>query len=81
MNYEQFIKELVKPLVVHCDTVTTEVLSQEDKKYQINVKVDASDLGRVIGHKGRIANSIRTIVHAIAAKNGEGVDISFAELQ
>jgi len=35
----------------------------------IEVKVAKEDLGKVIGKKGRTANSLRNIVSAISAKN------------
>lgn len=76
MNYELFVSELVKPLVLKPEEVKVETTSQEGNNYQIQVTVDAEDLGRVIGRKGRIANSIRTIVHACAARNGDYIDIS-----
>ena len=41
------------------------------------VKVDAEDLGSVIGKGGRIANSIRTVVRSSAKKEDKRVNVSF----
>ena len=79
MNYENFVSELVKPLVLKPEQVSVEIVSESGNNIQIQVLVDADDLGRIIGRKGRIANSIRTIVHACAARNGDCIDILINE--
>lgn len=79
MNYENFVCDLVKPLVLHEEDVVVSTTEQNGNNYQIQVLVNAEDLGRVIGRKGRIANSIRTIVHACAARNGDYIDIAINE--
>lgn len=81
MNYELFVSELIKPLVLKPEQVKVNTISQEGRNYQLLVAVDPSDLGRVIGRKGRIVNSVRTIVHACAARNGDYVDITIDELK
>ena len=75
MNYELFVSELIKPLVLKPELVTVETISENGKNIELQVLVDAEDLGRVIGRKGRIANSVRTIFHARATKNVYFVDI------
>lgn len=79
MNYELFISDLIKPLVLKPEDVVVEITAQEGTHYNIQVLVDSDDLGRVIGRKGRIANSIRTIVHACAARNGDSIELSINE--
>ena len=46
---------------------------------KLEVKVGPGDLGRVIGRRGRTAQSIRTLVRAAAAKDGSEVDIDFVD--
>ena len=46
-------------------------------KYE--VKVAEKDMGRVIGKKGKIAQSIRTVMKAIAAKEDKKVVIEFID--
>lgn len=79
MDYELFVSELVKPLVLKPEEVSVEIISQNGRNYELQVLVSTEDLGRVIGRKGRIANSIRTIVHACAARNGDYVELSINE--
>jgi predicted RNA-binding protein YlqC (UPF0109 family) len=45
----------------------------------LEVKVGPGDLGRVIGRRGRTAQSIRTLVRAAAAKDGREVDVDFVD--
>ena len=40
---------------------------------------DSSDMGRIIGRRGRTAQSIRVLVRAAAAKDGHEVDVDFVD--
>ena len=79
MNYELFISDLIKQLVLKPEDVVVEITAQEGTHYNIQVLVDSDALGRVIRRTGRIANSIRTIVHACAATNGDLIELSINE--
>ena len=41
----------------------------------LEIKVGVADVGKVIGKEGRIANAIRTVTKAAAAKNNKKVTI------
>jgi predicted RNA-binding protein YlqC (UPF0109 family) len=43
------------------------------------VHVAPSDMGRVIGKRGRIAGAIRTVVRAAAVRDGIEVDVDFVD--
>lgn len=79
MDYELFIANLVKPLVLKPEEVVVKQFSDEDDLITIQVMVSPDDIGRVIGKKGRIANSIRTIAFACAAREGKRLEISIDE--
>lgn len=79
MDYELFIGNLVKPLVLKPEEVVVKKFSEEDGLITIQVMVSPDDIGRVIGKKGRIANSIRTIAYACAAREGKRLEISIDE--
>lgn len=83
LNVKSFVTEIVKALTVFPDDVKIEVTEEagedEFKRVLVSVKVNKDDLGRVIGKSGRIANSIRTIVHACASANKLRVNIKFEE--
>ncbi len=65
MNLVEMTEYLVKNVVTNPDMVTVkEFPSEDDKEIVIEVLVDESDIGRVIGKGGKTANAIRTLVQA-----------------
>ena len=46
---------------------------------RINVEVGPGDMGRVIGKRGRVANAIRAVGRAAAAKDGVDIDVEFVD--
>ena len=58
-----------------------EVDSREGRHGNVSLEVQVADddMGRVIGKRGRVANSIRTVVRAAAARDGVEVDVEFVE--
>ena len=76
--YKDLVEYLVKSLVDNKDAVViTE--TENDGKTVITVKVEGTDMGRVIGKDGRIIKSIREIVRAYSAKNGDKVVVNIEE--
>lgn len=64
---KSLIEYLVKALVDEPEHVTvTEVPGEESTTYEVHVA--PSDLGKVIGKQGRIANALRTVAKAVAMK-------------
>ena len=70
MDLVQLTEEIIKSLVVDQDGVSVkEFPTEEENVILIQVMVDDSDMGRVIGKEGRTANAIRTLVQASSALN------------
>ena len=69
---------IVKNLVSNPDDVAVSMLDEGNCKV-VKVKVNADDMGKVVGKNGRVANSIRTVVRSIARKNGDHYVIKFDE--
>lgn len=62
---KQVLEHIVKSLVVNQDAVN--IIEEVDNNvYHYTIKVDNNDFGRIIGHEGKIAKSIRNIMAAIA---------------
>ena len=70
MNLVELTEQLVKSLVKDSDSVSVKEFETEDDSVLIQVLVDSSVIGSVIGKGGKIANSIRTIVQASSYLNG-----------
>lgn len=70
MNLVELTEYLVKSLVKDSDSVSVKEFETEDDSVLIQVLVDSSVIGSVIGKGGKIANSIRTVVQASSYLNG-----------
>ena len=70
---------LVRSLVDSPDDVIVEEVEGRRGRPTLEVRTGPGDMGRVIGRRGRTAESIRTLVRAAAAKDGVEVDVDFAD--
>ena len=65
MSLVEMTEYLVKQVVENPEQVTVkEFPSEDEKELVIEVLVDESDLGRVIGRNGKTAQAIRVLVQA-----------------
>ena len=65
---KSMIEYLVKALVDEPEQVSiTEQPGEDSTTYEVHVA--PSDLGKVIGKQGRIANALRTVAKAVAMKD------------
>ena len=72
------MKELVEYIVKELVDKPEEVKINETQGESIailEISVAPDDIGKVIGKEGRIANAIRTVVKAAAAKQGKKVTV------
>ena len=75
---KQVLETIVKNIVLNPDEVTiTE--KEEENKTIFEVKVAESDMGRIIGKQGKVANSIRTLMRALNSKDKKKVSIEFLD--
>lgn len=70
MKLVELTEFLVKSVVSDPDMVSVKQFEDDEDYIIIQVLVDDSVIGSVIGKKGIIANAIRTIVQASAYANG-----------
>ena len=71
--------ELVKFIVTGLVDKKDEVVVTMGEDNTVNIKVDKSDVGKVIGKDGRIAKAIRTIVKAAGSKEGVKYTVTILE--
>lgn len=67
---------IINNLVTDLDAVCINEVEGE-KSVIFEVKVAEQDMGKVIGKEGRIAQAIRTIMKALAAKENKKITIEF----
>ncbi|HEM5070517.1 TPA: KH domain-containing protein [Streptococcus suis] len=61
---ENLIIAIVKPLISQPDSLTIKIVdTPEFLEYHLDL--DESDIGRIIGKKGRTISAIRTIVYSV----------------
>jgi hypothetical protein len=72
------LEYLVRAVVDDPDSVEVEV-DESGRRTTLNVTVGEGDMGRVIGKRGRVATSIRTVTRAAAVRDGIEVDIEFLD--
>ena len=70
MNIVEFSELIVKKLVKEPDLVKVQEF-EGDEENTIEIIVAEADMGRVIGKKGKIANSIKTLIQAKAYNEGK----------
>lgn len=69
MNLVEFSELIVKKLVKEPDLVKVQEFSNEDET-TIEILVAEADMGRIIGKKGKIAQSIKALIQAKAYNDG-----------
>ena len=69
MNLVEFSELIVKKLVKEPDLVKVQEFTSGDDT-TIEILVSEGDMGRVIGKKGKIATSIKTLIQAKAYNEG-----------
>ncbi len=68
---KEFIEFIAKYLVDSPEQVIVEETIVEDRKINLTLRVKKEDVGKVIGKKGNTAIAMRTLLTAIAAKQGK----------
>ena len=75
---EEILKAIIENLVENKEAVSIEKV-QDDYKEVYKVKVEQSEMGKVIGKQGKIAQAIRTIAKSLGAKDKKKVDVEFVD--
>jgi len=77
-SIKKFIEDVAKALVDHPEDVeVSEVNGERTTVYEL--RVNETDLGKVIGRNGSHAQSIRNLLNAVAAKEGKRADLEILE--
>ncbi|MCI8618931.1 MAG: KH domain-containing protein [Oscillospiraceae bacterium] len=75
---EELLLYVAKNLVDNPDSVSV-AQSKTEEGTVLELRVAPEDMGKVIGRQGRIARDIRTIVKAVAQRNGEKVSVEIVD--
>ena len=73
-DYKELLVALVTKIVDHPEEVTvTEV--EGERAAILELRVNESDVGKVIGREGKIINALRTLVKAAAGRESKRITI------
>ena len=75
---KELLEAIVKPLVEFPSEVSVTLIEREDSDL-LELRVNPSDMGKVIGRQGRIAKAIRTVMRAASGREGKKVIVDIIE--
>jgi len=75
---KEFVEYIVKNLVDYPDKVKINEIGGTHTLI-IELSVEKSDIGKIIGKKGKTINSIRTLLMSVASRNGIRVNLEIIE--
>ena len=75
---KELVEVIAKSLVENPDEVVVTETEKEDA-IVVELKVGASDMGKVIGRQGRIAKAIRTVGKAASSKSPKKVIVDILQ--
>ena len=73
---EEFLRIIISNLVENKDAIEINTIDK-GKSVTFEVKVAQEDMGKVIGKQGRIAQSIRNVMKAVANKEHKKATVEF----
>lgn len=76
---KELVEVIAKALVDSPDEVVVTETTEADGTIVISLSVAKDDMGKVIGKKGRIAKSIRTVVKTVAIRQDKRVVVDIVE--
>ncbi|MDD2568627.1 MAG: KH domain-containing protein [Clostridia bacterium] len=68
------VEHIARSLVTQPDEVQV-TASENDKLVNLELRTASEDMGKVIGKQGRIAKAIRTVLKAVATKEGKKANL------
>ncbi|MCL2662066.1 MAG: KH domain-containing protein [Oscillospiraceae bacterium] len=75
---KELLTYIAKNLVDNPDEVNiTE--REEETETVFELRVNASDMGKVIGRQGRIAKEIRALMRSVAARQGKRISVDIVD--
>ncbi len=76
---KEFIEFIAKQLVDNPDKVSVEETTTDEHTIELNLKVDKSDIGKVIGKQGNTVNAMRTLLYAVGGKEHHRVTLQILD--
>lgn len=75
---KDLLELLAKKLVSNPESVSVNEIEGE-QSIILELKVHEEDMGKIIGKEGRIIKALRTVIRAMANRNGQNVTIEIIQ--
>jgi predicted RNA-binding protein YlqC (UPF0109 family) len=75
---QELVEYVAKSLVDHPEAVQVRTV-EGDKSIIFELKVDPTDMGKVIGRQGKIARALRTVVKTAGGRTGKLVHVEILD--
>jgi uncharacterized protein len=75
---KEFLEFIAKHLVDNPEAIVLEHEIRDDRLV-FRLRVDAADVGKVIGRNGKTASALRVLLTAVAAKQGKRASLEIAD--
>ncbi|MFV9672088.1 MAG: KH domain-containing protein [Acidimicrobiia bacterium] len=76
---ENVVTYVVTQIVDDADSVQVEIVPDGDDAIVAEVRTAKSDMGRVIGRRGRVARAIRSVASVAGDEEGISVEVDFLD--
>jgi len=76
---ENVVTYVVTQIVDDPDSVKVEIVQDGDDAIVAEVRTAKSDMGRVIGRRGRVARAIRSVASVAGDEEGVSVEVDFLD--
>jgi hypothetical protein len=76
---DRVVRYVTKNIVDDEESVSVEVVDDGQDAVLAEVRTAKSDMGRVIGRRGRVARAIRTVAKAAGDEEGLDVQVEFLD--
>jgi len=77
-DLKELLTYIVKNLVDSPDEVNV-TEREEETETVFEIRVNSSDMGKVIGRQGRIAKEIRVLMRSVAQKQGKRISVDIVD--
>ena len=76
---ERVVRYIATEIVDDSESVQVEISPDGDDAVLVEVRTAKSDMGRVIGRRGRVARAIRSVARAAGDEEGLDVQVEFLD--
>ena len=76
---ERVVDYIAREIVEDADSVSVTIVEEGPDEVVAEVRAAKSDMGRVIGRRGRVAKAIRIVAQAAADEEGLQAEVEFID--